>query len=230
MATLTDVKTNITNQIISGFGSEDEADNIQFKTGINQALNDHLDGFVAILQAKANNAQPAMAPAPMMAVAPAKKGGRNGYNEFAAELKANLIKELGSEEAAKVEFKKRGGVTGTWVRDAWHALSNEQKKVYNERAKAGRAAALPQAPQVPQMVMTPHGAVPIQVAAPKRAKTKWQLFQGAWSTELKAKKDAGEEVPSFCSIGERTKACSAAYKDFKAKPEVEQNAYLQMHV
>ena len=221
MATLTDVKTNITNQIITGFGAENEEDNVQFKAGINAALDAHLDGFVTGLEAKANNAQPVMAP--MMAAAPAKKGGRNGYNEFAAELKTNLIKELGSEEAAKAEFKKRGGVTGIWVRDTWHKLSDDEKKVYNYRAKAGRDAA------APQMFMTPQGAVPIQVAAPKRAKTKWQLFQGAWSAELKEKKNAGQAVPSFDSIGERTKACSAAYKAFKDKPEVEQNAYLQMH-
>ena len=76
--------------------------------------------------------------------------------------------------------------------------------------------------------MTPQGAVPIQVAVPKRKKSPWQMFQGAWSRDLKAKKAAGEVIPTFASIGERTKACSAAYKMFKDKP-VELNTYLAMH-
>lgn len=218
MTTLNDVKTNITNQIIAEFGAEDPQQNIEFKTGVAKALNDHLDAFVAgLLEAKP---QPMTAPM----AAPAKKGGRNGYNEFAAQLKTDLINEMGGNDAAKEEFKKRGGVTGTWVRDAWRALSDDQKQIYNDRAKAVRDAVV----AAPQMMVTPQG-VAIQMATPKRTKTKWQLFQGAWSSELKKKKENGEEVPSFDSIGERTKACSEAYKEFKNKPEAEQQAYLHLY-
>ena len=211
---LINIKTNIINQIIANFGAEDPKDNIQFKAGIEKALNDHLDNFITGLEAKIV-AQPVVSP-----INAPTKSGRNGYNEFASQLKTDLINEMG-KEAAKEEFKKRGGITGTWVRDAWRALSDEQKQVYNDRAKAVRDA--------PQMVMTTQGVVPMKLATPKRAKTKWQLFQGAWSSELKEKKKRGEEVPSFDSLGDRTKACSAAYKEFKTMTESEQNTYLDIH-
>ena len=55
---------------------------------------------------------------------------------------------------------------------------------------------------------------------------KWHLFQRAWSLELQEKKKMGEEVPIFGKLGERTNACSAAYKEFKTKTEFEQNTYL----
>ena len=213
---------NIVNQIATNFGAEDEAQNKSFKDGIRQACVTHLNA----LQMKLTQLE-AQIPTPGLAAASPTKRGGNGYNLFASEQRHNLIKEMGGEEKAKEEFKKRGGVTGVWIREAWHKLSDEEKGQYNAEAKAGRdAAALP---QVQQMLMTPQGVVPIQVAAPKRAQTTWQRFQKAWSAELKAQKDAGQAVPSFGSIGERTKACSAAYKEFKVKTPQEQETYFHMH-
>ena len=196
-------------QIAASFGAEDAESNKAFKDGIRAACVANLLSLInkpAVVVAAA-----AAAPAAAVA-APAAANHLNGYHIYSQELRAKLVTELGSEEAAKEEFKKRGGQTGPWIRDGWHALTKEQKDVFNAKAKAGRMPAA-----------TP-GAVPI--AAAKRATSKWQQFQKAWNAELKAKAAAKEVVPVYAALGDRTKACSAAYKEFQKGTAEVQSAYL----
>ena len=192
-------------QIIANFGAEDAESNKAFKDGIRTACVTHL---LPLINKPAIVIAAAAGPG---AAAPAAANHLNGYHIYSQELRAKLMTELGSEEAAKEEFKKRGGQTGPWIRDGWHALTKEQKDAYNATAKAGRVPAA--AP----------GAVP--VVAAKRATSKWQQFQKAWNAELKAKAAAKEVVPVYAALGDRTKACSAAYKEFQKGTAEVQNAY-----
>ena len=191
---------SIVSKISTQFGAEDAAVNESYKQTIRAICAGELE---PIFQAPA---QPVVAPLVQYAAVPAKRG-RNGYNLFSSELRQKLTTELGSEALAKTKFKELGGVT-VYCAEEWKKLTQPQKDVYNARAKAERMAAVAVGGPV---------AVPV-LAVAKRAPSLWQRFQKAYGADLKAKKAAGDKVPTFANIGLRTKACSAAYKPLKAEP------------
>ena len=107
-------------------------------------------------------------------------------------------------------------MTGATIKTNWHALTKEQRDEFNLRAKQAREAV---APAPVQMAGAP---APVMVAKPKRATSNWQLFQKAWNAD---QKEAGIK---YDAIGDRSKACSTAYKAYKDN-ELGLQAYLQKH-
>ena len=135
---------------------------------------------------------------------------RNGYNLYVKQLRASLLLECGTEEAAKAEFNKRGGITGAWVSNEWNKLTNAVKDEWNAKAKLERDGSI------------------TSTSTNKRTISSWQRFQGAYSNQLKADQKAGLPVPQFDNIGTRSKACSVAYQLIKDKPN-ELTAYLEKY-
>lgn len=195
------------------FGAEDAAENKVFQDAIRSVCAEKLNKLNLV--PKGSLAPPKPVTTAVAAVAAPTQSRRNGYNLFVSDLRASLLNECGSEEAAKAEFNKRGGITGAWVKDEWAKQTEAQKTDWNAKAKLEREGTAP-APTA------------IGGGANKRATSSWQLFQKAFSNELKAKKEAGEEVAVFKDIGERSKACSEAYKLVKDKPK-ELAEYIAKH-
>jgi len=202
----------IVTEISTQFGADDPQENEAFKATIRQICATELE---PILTAQAQ--APQVAQQVVMQASPTKRG-RNGYNLFSSELRHKLVAEMGSEEEAKKEFNARGGVT-KYCSAEWAKLTQPEKDVYNATAKAERMQGAVQAVGGPANV--------VQIGAPKRAPSLWQRFQKAFGAELKAKTEAGEEVPHFENIGARTKACSAAYKPLKADQQALQTYLTQ---
>lgn len=192
---------SIVSTLSTQFGADDSTENKVFQDAIRSVC---VNEFTKLnLVSKGSLAPPK--PVPVATAAPVQSR-RNGYNLFVSDLRASLLKECGSEEAAKAEFNKRGGITGAWVKEQWGAQTDLQKAEWNATAKSERDGSAP-APTA------------IGGGANKRATSSWQLFQKAFSNDLKAKKEAGEAIAVFKDIGERSKACSEAYKLLKDKPK-----------
>jgi len=197
---------SIVSSLSTQFGAEEASENKVFQDAIRNVCLNELNKLNLVPK----DTQPKVA----AVVAQPLLKKRNGYNLYVSDLRVNLVAECGSEEAATAEFKARGGITGAWVKEQWAALSEPEQTAWNAKAKAEREGSAP-AP-------TAVGGVN------KRATSPWQLFQKAFSAEIKDKKAAGEEVPVFKDIGERSKACSDAYKLLKDKPK-ELAEYLAKH-
>lgn len=189
----------IVNSLTSQFAAEDPAETKIFQDAVRSACVTELTKLNLVPKGSL------APPKPVVTVTAAPTSRRNGYNEFVSSLRASLLEECGTEEAAKAEFNKRGGITGAWVKEQWASQTDEQKAEWNTKAKLARDASAP---------------TPVAIGgANKRATSSWQLFQKAFSNELKAKKEAGEVVTEFKDIGERSKACSAQYKLLKDNPK-----------
>jgi hypothetical protein len=187
----------INEMITAGYAPESEDEKKQFTDYLREIHAKHLGGIKLTIVASATVAAVATA------TGTTTGGGKvSGYNLFTK----SIMKEI-------------KGLTFTDVAAKWKAMTDEEKKPYNDEAKQRKLVSTGIVAGTATAPVT--GAAAVAVG---KESNSWQRYQKAWYAVQTKQKKEGEKL----KVNEGGKACGEAYKacGFKTMTRENQEAFI----